>query len=210
MEGTNLFHVGDFGLVYDEKRTNDTLFRLNTKLVETNNMMWVIRGNHDDPKYWNGDYQMFDNVKLIPDYTVVEVEGKRVLCVGGAVSVDRVPRLAYGDAFFADEVFVLEREKLAEMRDIDVVMTHTAPHFAYPIGINDFVRSFAKNDPLLIQMLAQERNDLTEMYEILKENNTITDWVYGHFHTNELTLYEGVKFRVIGINDTYDLRTDID
>jgi len=213
MEGLNLFHVGDFGMGDSIINGGVILKRLDAKLKATNNTMWVIRGNHDNPAFWTGDH-MYDNIKLIPDYTVVEIEGKRVLGVGGAISVDRVPRMAMMNFWWPDEVFVLEREILAEMRDIDVVVTHTAPHFAHPVGINGFVRGFvrgfAKDDPLLIQMLAQERNDLTEMYDILKENNNITDWLYGHFHTNEVTLHEGVKFRVIGINDTYDLRTDIE
>ena len=209
MTGLNLFHVGDFGMGDNVANGGVTLKRLDAKLKATNNTMWVIRGNHDNPAFWTGDH-MYDNIKLIPDYTVVEAEGKRFLGVGGAISVDRVPRLDGIGFFWPDELFVLDKEKLAEMRDIDVVVTHTAPHFVHPIGINDFVRDWAKNDPTLIQDLARERNELTEMYNILKENNTITDWFYGHFHCNKLTPHEGVKFRVIGVNDTYDLRFDVE
>jgi|14_taG_2_1085336.scaffolds.fasta_scaffold61413_2 DNA repair exonuclease SbcCD nuclease subunit len=209
MTGLNLFHVGDFGMGDNIVNGGITLKRLDAKLNATNNTMWVIRGNHDNPAFWTGDH-MYDNIKLIPDYTVVEAEGKRFLGVGGAISVDRVPRLDGIGFFWPDELFVLDREKLAEMRDIDVVVTHTAPHFTHPVGINGFVRSYAEDDPMLIQELAKERLDLTEMYDILKENNTITDWLYGHFHTNKLTLHEGVKFRVIGVNDTYDLRFDVE
>jgi len=209
MKGLNLFHVGDFGMGDSIINGGVTLKRLDAKLKVANNVMYVIRGNHDNPAFWTGDH-MYDNIKLIPDYTVVEAEGKRFLGVGGAISIDRVPRLAGIGFWWEDEVFVLDRDKLAEMRDIDVVVTHTAPHFAYPTEINGLVRSYAKNDPMLIQMLAKERLDLTEMYDIIKENNTITDWFYGHFHTNKLTLHDGVKFRVIGINDTYDLRLDME
>jgi len=207
MEGQNLFHVGDFGMGDSIINGGVILKRLDAKLKATNNVMYVIRGNHDNPAFWTGDH-MYDNIKLIPDYTVVEAEGKRFLGVGGAISVDRVPRIAQKNFFWADEIFVLDKEKLAEMRDIDVVVTHTAPHFAHPVGINDFVRGWAKNDPMLIQMLAQERLDLTEMYDILKENNNITHHFYGHFHADTNMIYEDTEFICVGINNTYDLRLD--
>jgi hypothetical protein len=50
--------------------------------------------------------------------------------------------------------------------------------------------------------LNNERRDLTKMYEILKENNLIDKWFYGHFHLNKAEYYEYTDFMMIGI-DTF-------
>jgi UDP-2,3-diacylglucosamine pyrophosphatase LpxH len=65
---------------------------LNEQLKKKNITMYAIRGNHDNPAFFKGDH-ILSNLKLLPDYTVLDLEGKKILLVGGAVSVDRVPRL---------------------------------------------------------------------------------------------------------------------
>ena len=111
----NLIQVGDFGAGFDFNIPGQFMIKmdsLNGILAEYNITLYVLRGNHDDPQYFTGTYENFwSNIKLMPDYSVVEIEGKRVLMVGGAISIDRLGR-AEGKSWWSDEVFVLDEEKL--------------------------------------------------------------------------------------------------
>lgn len=201
-----IIQVGDFGITNNHGNMKEILNRLNNKLGEVGNKMYVIRGNHDNPIYWNGDW-LLDNIELLPDYSVREIEGKTVLFVGGALSIDRIPRLMDGGNYYwIDEEFVFDKKKIDELIGIDVVITHTAPKFAPPQTINDLVRGFAQYDQPLLHELAIERGEMSEMYELLTKKNYITHWFYGHFHTNSIYTYENTDFICVNIDTTHDFR----
>lgn len=67
-------------------------------LSPRNNYCIFVRGNHDDPELFNTFRYDYKRIKLVPDYTVVSVrcgnELKNVLCIGGAVSLDRSNRIS--------------------------------------------------------------------------------------------------------------------
>jgi len=196
-----IIQVGDFGMGNNINNMEALLYGLNKLLVEIGTKLYVIRGNHDNPYFWQGKH-IYENIQLLPDYTIKEVEGKRVLFVGGATSIDRKVNANY----WPDEKFVYDKDKTFEARDIDIVITHTAPNFVFPIGINGTVKHFAQNDPNLITDLYMEREQMAQMCNILMDNNDITHHFYGHYHTNKLTEFEGCDFRCVGINETHDLR----
>lgn len=218
LKNCTIYQVGDFGIGFTNYHNDlKTLTDLDKFLNERNIQMYTIRGNHDNKKFFDGhlmDY--FNNLHLLPDYTVINVDGLNILGVGGAVSVDRRPRmreqLQYArngverELYWYDEVFVLDEEKLKGFRDIDIVVTHTAPEFCHPVNINGFgylVEQFATDDEKLKDDLLEERKLVTKMWEILKENNKIDLWVYGNFHNNWTTNFEGTNFRLLGINEHY-------
>jgi len=204
---SNIIQVGDFGLTRNIRYMVRTLLELNEALGETGNKMYVCRGNHDNPAFWNGTH-LYENIELVPDYDTRVIEGKTILFIGGAISVDRKDRIDTGNVWFPDEGYVLRKDKLATFKDVDIVVTHTAPKFAFPQTLSGIPENYIKADHTLLQECARERMDLTETYDILKENNNITNWVYGHFHTNEVTFHDGIEFRVVGIKDTHHLRTE--
>lgn len=217
-----LLHVGDFGVGFTTEQNDKLqLSRLNTRLEKNNCQMYVIRGNHDNPACFDGTWN-WTNLHLVPDYTVVTVEGYDVLMVGGAVSVDRGPRKRDQqlmaarsidkELYWYDEVFVLDEEKLKDIKGVTYVVTHTCPKFVEPInnmGIPShgyLVESFAVDDANLKADLDKEREDMAKMYEILKDNNYITKWFYGHFHRSNAMYYEDTDFVMLGINEFRDIR----
>jgi predicted phosphodiesterase len=212
-----MIHVGDFGVGFigmDQELKN--LDALNEFMKERNIILHVIRGNHDNPHYFDGTY-LNTNLKLHPDYTVLNIEGKNILLVGGAISIDRVPRRRYNTMeitqnmhsenryHWEDEKFVLDREKLETIKGINIVVTHTAPHYAKPFDQKGnwppIVAQFMGEDPTLGDDLVAERELLNEMYDILDKNNYIEDWFYGHFHRNEYTNHGHTLFNMLGINE---------
>lgn len=216
-----IYQVGDFGIGFTTEYNDMVILGdLNNFLKERDIQIYVIRGNHDNPKFFDGHLaNHFENLHLLADYTVIDVEGIKILGIGGAISIDRKPRLRdmqkaarYGckkELYWHDEVFVLDEEKLKTFENIDIVVTHTAPDFCVPNnknGFADLVYHFAENDTNLIQDLIEERMKLTKMYEIIKEKNKPFLHIYGHFHIDHYDNFDDCEFRVLGINEFYDPR----
>lgn len=217
-----IIHVGDYGVGFldTEFKERNQMGIFNKWLRERGLVMHVFRGNHDNPNYFNGEF-MYTNLKFHPDYTILEIEGKRLLGVGGALSIDRVPRrkanleaARYNRTqrfYWADEKFVLDEEKTRAFRDIDIVVTHTAPEFVYPVNGGKtwpyIVKQFIdQGDPDLGKDLMEERATVTEFYRILKKNNdNITHWFYGHFHTDKMEVIGNITFKLLNINELYEL-----
>lgn len=222
INNTTLFHVGDFGIGFKKEHVDIAeMERLNEALEYKNNHLYVIRGNHDKPEWFDGTRD-WSNLHLVPDYTIIDVNGFGVLMVGGAISIDRKPRLydmqlmarkgIDKELYWYDENFVLDENKLRDIKGVTFVITHTAPKFVKPInnvGIPThgyLVETFAADDPDLKADLDKEREDLTKMYEILKENNYILKWMYGHFHGHNAMYYEDTDFVMLNINEFYEVR----
>jgi len=214
-----IIQVGDFGIGFTSE-VNDTnlLLDLNKFLSEKNIMMYAIRGNHDNPKFFDGTYK-WSNLELIQDYTVLELEENKILCIGGAISIDRKPRLSqdmsqarYGSSrrsYWYDEKVVFNEEFLTNIRDINILVTHTAPDFCVPsnkLGYGSLVEEFAQYDPTLKDELKEERDLMTKMWDILNENNKIQKHFYGHFHRSHVDKVVDCEHRLLGINELYELR----
>lgn len=218
--GKNFVQVGDFGCGYlPYKNTMDILERFNVILANSDNKFYVVRGNHDDPMYYDGHLQNhFSNLFLLPDYTLLNLENKNILLVGGATSIDRMKSIEdmkmYVEKginrklYWEGEKFILDEDKLKEFENIDIVVTHTAPDFCFPNNAGGFasiVHHYAENDPNLINELWEERRGVTKMYNILKEKNKIDHWLYGHFHNKWTCDFEDTKFRLLDINELFEV-----
>jgi UDP-2,3-diacylglucosamine pyrophosphatase LpxH len=213
-----IIQVGDFGIGYYPNRDEDTLRELDKFFRELNIVMLVVRGNHDDPYYFKGNH-MFDNLKLLPDYTQLEVDGHNILFVGGALSVDRkvslgrmqlYARMGVSETlYWFDEGFVLDEDKLKDITGVEIVVTHTCPEWCYPNnkrGFGKFVLDFAKNDDTLLEELNQERAMLSKMFNILEKNgNYIERHYYGHFHRSEISINGPTTHTLLAINEFEEL-----
>lgn len=231
LKNVNIIQVGDLGLgfrhIHKDKRF---LEMYHQKLVKNNVFVYAIRGNHDYKPYFDNDPFNLTNIKLVKDYTVLSLGGKNILFVGGAISVDRKLRVGFDKAneelcyvtdtipngvieWWKDEVFVLDEQKLEQYRDIDVVVTHTAPAYCHPVvkaGFGPYVNDMIKqtSDKELTTDLLFERHQLSVMFDILKKNNTIKLHAYGHFHKNYEEEIDGIKHVLIGIGEIWEDKSD--
>lgn len=222
IKDAHIIQVGDFGVGFNTLEKEKRMFEMyHHKLVKNNIFVWAIRGNHDFKPYFDNDPFGFTNIKLVPDYTVLNLCDKNILCIGGAISVDRKMRytknqangdintLTGSESWWPDEIFVLDKEKLQNLRDIDVVVTHTAPHYCPPdntFGFGPFVEGLIKQtgDKELKTDLLLERNQLTEAFHILRMNNNIKNAYYGHFHKSENIDMYGTNHRLLGIGELWE------
>ncbi len=222
LENQNLIHVGDLGLGFQEiTRDVSNLLTLDEMLQETNNKLYVIRGNHDNPIFWDKSKGLwlpkFHNLHLLEDYSVVNIEGKTIFFVGGAVSIDRLPRISeFPPTWWEDEKFKFKWDKIGEIfkntSKIDIVVTHTAPGFAHPQNdyvpiVDHYCEIEKKHGYDLRAKLREERDLVSKLYDEIKAYNyKPSHWIYGHFHNTKKEIISGIEFKLLNINELYEVK----
>lgn len=214
-----IIQVGDFGVGFTSEANEKYILEgLNDFLSTRNIIMYAIRGNHDDPNYFDGRFK-YTNLELIPDYTILELEGNRILCIGGAVSVDRTIRIKedminarYGSSkrsYWYDETIVFNEEAIRNANNINILVTHTAPDFCEPdnkFGYGNLVEEFAREDIKLKDDLKTERDLMTIIFDMISDNNKIDSHFYGHFHRSHEQKIVNCKHRLLDINELYEIK----
>jgi predicted phosphodiesterase len=194
---------GDIGLgFHKEGYYHDEFKKLNYILKAKNNVLFFVRGNHDNPDYFNGDLAKeinhFSHLALVPDYFVADTGAGNILFIGGATSVDRSARTP-NESYWFGEYNEYAPEKLdALTSNIDIVITHTSPAFTEPktkTGLMAWVSD--TRDYSLIDDCGNERQKMTNVYEhLLRNGHKPHHWAYGHFHQSKREIFDNTKFVV--------------
>lgn len=193
---------GDIGMGFYKRGYYSTEFQhLQEKLAANDITLVMFRGNHDYPSYFDCEefsefwYDgAYPNVFLVPDYTVLETKNGNVLCIGGAISIDRSQRTEYV-SWWKDEKMVLpdELDYLDISKEsIDIVATHCCPLVCGP-RFNDAM-GFEKVDKFIMSELHNERLDFNDLLEGIKKVAKIKYWFYGHFHGHFSDEIDGIRF----------------
>lgn len=200
LENCYLISVGDSGVGFTPKpqQIND-INSLNDKFKKLNIEFLSIRGNHDDPSYYNGDNRIaLSNFELIEDYTVMEHNSKMFQFIGGATSIDRTMRKE-GVSYWSGEGLNFNEAKL---RKVDVLVTHTAPSWCFPQRFNEIVYSWAGEDAYLLEELTTERAVMDEIFKVCQPSLHL----YGHFHSSRNEEINNCVHRLLGINEIWESR----
>lgn len=217
--------AGDCGFGFEREGYYENIYNKNKrKLDEANNYIVFVRGNHDNPAYFTNEHINYERFMTVPDYTVIEVSGRTILCIGGAVSIDRNYRIDCQNRlnikhyhgpeelkpgyYWQNEMPVYDEEKLNQISErfiIDTVVTHTAPDFCESRNKNG-IKSFIKSDEKLKDDVKQERLIMTQIYHKLNElNQPLSYWFYGHFHKSNTELIDDVYFKMLNIMECCEL-----
>lgn len=213
-QGT-IVQVGDFGIGFNNEETDlKNLSILDEALGIWNKKIYIVRGNHDNPRFFKGEFRdklnkKFENVYFIEDYEVLEIEGKKIVFIGGGISIDRTHRKE-GDTYWKEEAVVFDQYKLDQIMnnntELDIIVTHSAPNWCFPKGIDaPIVRGYIKVDEDLKQDLIDERETLGVLFDMLNEKYKFKYHFYGHFHQNQREKIVDCDHILIGIGDFIDL-----
>ena len=183
-----LIILGDAGINYyldnEDVKYKEYLKRFKIKL-------FCVRGNHEErPENINTykEIEMFGgkvfieeeypNLIFAKDGEVYNIDGKSILVIGGAYSVDKNYRIMHGYKWFKDEQ--LTTKEMNEILDkikgkhFDIVLTHTCPY---------------KYEPREVFMpgLDQSKIDKTmeHFLDKVEENIKYDKWYCGHYHTEK-------------------------
>lgn len=221
IKDAHIIQVGDFGVGFQTFEKEKRMLEMyHHKLVKNNVFLYAVRGNHDFKGYFDNDPFGFTNIKLVKDYTVLNLEGHNILFLGGAVSVDRYDRKnkdqfngIFNDVpglnWWNNEEFVYDAEELGKFRDIDIVVTHTCPEYCPPdntFGLGFFVEGIIRRtgDDELRNDLLVERRKLNDAFQILKMNNDIKFAYNGHYHKNTVIDIYGTIHRALGVGELWE------
>ncbi|MGL4851234.1 MAG: metallophosphoesterase [Phocaeicola sp.] len=212
--------AGDCGIGFEKEAHYAQLYsKLSKTLEATNTIILLVRGNHDDPAYFDGVKIDFERMKCIPDYSVVCVADRKVFCIGGAVSIDRkhrkdkmwIDQLKNGKnrpLYWEDEAVIFNAQSLSELQNmaIDTVITHTCPSFCYPVS-KAGIESWILQDTELLDDLNAERDEVDKIYyKLLEDNHPIKSWYYAHFHQSHTEYINNISFSLLTIMEIKEIQ----
>lgn len=213
--------AGDCGFGFHKQDYYNTLYqsKMHQSLSKANVLLLMVRGNHDDPSYFEENKIDYPFMKGVADYTVIQSPYGNILCVGGATSIDRVLRVNKMELdsilgkdssplYWSNELFVFDENKLpvADELSINSVITHTAPSFAEPLTKRG-VENFFTIDEFLAQDLDNERAGVDKLFRWQKANNhPVANWYYGHFHDSAQSYHHGCTFHLLNIMELKEMR----
>ena len=183
-----LIVLGDVGINYylneEDKNCKEHLKKLKLKL-------FCVRGNHEERPEKISTYkevemfggkvfieEEYPNLIFAKDGETYNIDGKKILVIGGAYSVDKQYRLLHGYKWFKDEQLTKEEmdtilEKV-KGKHFDIVLTHTCPYKYEPREV-------------FMQGLNQSKVDksMEHFLDEIEENISYDKWYCGHYHTEK-------------------------
>ena len=180
-----LIVLGDAGINY-YLNEEDTKYKeyLNSFKIK----LFCIRGNHEERPENINTYkevdmfggkvyieEIYPNLIFAKDGEVYNIDGKSVLVIGGAYSVDKEYRLMYGHKWFKDEQ--LSKEEMNNILDkvkekhFDIVLTHTCPYKYEPKETFKLKLDQSKIDKSMEHFLDK-----------IEESISYNKWYCGHYH----------------------------
>ena len=190
---TLLIVAGDCGFGFEKPGYYEQIFsKVSRRLTRANNWIAMIRGNHDDPAYFQEQRINHERFRCVPD-----------------LAADSRPHSAQKACYWADEMPRFDEEALAEINakyKVDAVVTHTAPSFCELIT-KDGLMGWASRDATLLEDCERERAILDQIFEsLLEAGHPITHWYYGHFHQSWSATINGILFSMLDIMEFKELR----
>lgn len=198
IRGETIIQVGDFGLFsHDDLLSAYTL--LNGELEKRDCQLLIVKGNHERPSLWNEGY-ILGRIVIVPDYYIYTIQNKRILFIGGAISIDRKLRTKGVDYFPEEEIRRPTEEELRHIKaaPIDIIVSHDAPLCA---GKNPSTLWDDPDNPVKTDAI-RGRKILSEIQEIVRPKH----WFYGHYHFSDVTKIDETEFRCLNVNEFYEFK----
>lgn len=209
--------AGDCGFGFESPDYYEDIYPKILRHLQAYNLwMVMLRGNHDNPAYFNGDKRItYERWQTVPDYTILQAYHHNILCVGGAISIDRSMRLQWMDlrpereAYWIDEAPVYNPMALDSLSEqgikIDTVVSHTAPSFC-EFQTKRGLSSWCLKDSALWNDTTQERQTMDDIHaHLLRDKHPLKHWYYGHFHQSWQSHIDGITYILLDIMELQEL-----
>lgn len=200
IENSVLIFLGDLGIFNKDNYIN--FVNLDYISKNNNNICYFLRGNHDNPIFFNNSqesiefFNKFNNIKLIEDMEEIVIDGKTGICIGGGISIDRTIRLINHN-YFEDELIKIPEE----IKNYDFILSHsgiTPPSYKILNTHKDnMLNLLSIRDKELLSDIKNEQ----ELFTKLLKNSKPKNWFFGHFHKSEDWKEGDCHFRVLDINE---------
>lgn len=182
--------LGDAGINFSGPMYDSLTKKLLEELPIT---IFSIHGNHEqrpytidgyEEKQWHGGTvyveEEYPSLLFAKDGEIFDLDGKKTIVMGGAYSIDKAIRIAYGWGWWEDEQPSEEIKAYVEEQldkagwNIDVVLSHTTPLKYEPVEV-------------FMQGVDQSKVDKsTEQWlDRIEEKLNYQKWYCGHYHTEK-------------------------
>lgn len=224
LENTVLIVAGDCGFGFELPGYYEQVYNsVAGRLRKANNWVVFVRGNHDNPAYFNEERVAYKRWRCVPDYSVIQACGHNILCVGGAVSIDRerrwqqnarLKRLGHLQVatWWENEAPVYDEDAIDSLPvevQIDTVVSHTAPSFC-KLNEHGYLHSWAAYDPALLDDVAAERKTMDQIQRrLVYDEHPIGQWIYGHFHQSWRGVLDGIRYSMLDIMEFKEIDSDM-
>ncbi len=156
-------------------------------------ILFCIHGNHEQrpftiPSYeeteWHGGTvyveKEYPNILFAKDGAIFDLDGIKTVAIGGAYSIDKMMRIAYGWGWWEDEQPSEEIKQYVEKQldkmdwKVDVVLSHTTPLKYEPVEV-------------FLSGVDQSRVDKSteEWLDGIEDRLEYKKWYCGHYHTEQ-------------------------
>lgn len=188
IEDDTIIILGDVGANYYGSLRDSKVKTILSNLKPT---ILCIHGNHEirpaniltyKTKEWNGGTVWYEDeyptLLFAKDGEIFNIEGLKHLVIGGAYSVDKYYRLAYGYGWWSDEQPSEEIKKRVEEKiraeSFDIILSHTCPFKYEPVE-------------MFLSGIDQSTVDCSteEWLDKIEETADYKAWFCGHWHTDK-------------------------
>lgn len=206
-----LIQIGDFGIGFDPIMVElIKLVNIDLELEKRNCKLYIIRGNHDNPSFWEKNrITDLKYITFIEDYSILDIEGKNVLFIGGGISIDRKKRKLGVSYWYHENIKPnLEFMKSLKENSIDILITHTPITKIFQYKLTTDLEYYTSKDSFLVEDLKEEQDLLNEYNNILlaTQKGSLKYWVAGHLHIDALQIINDIKYKVVDIDDFYEIK----
>jgi hypothetical protein len=157
--GMPFLQVGDLGWWPDTVKAFEAWGK------QAQRKLYWIKGNHEHfpslPLTAEAPVEVAPNIMFVPGGHVLELNGRRIGCLGGAASIDRAYRTAGFDWFPEEAILPHEEARAKTWTRLDLMLTHVPPQFVIERNFNrmlmvrEFGVDYSWTDPnaVLVQKL---------------------------------------------------------
>ena len=161
--------------------------------------IYFIDGNHDHipslPIHGSKPVEIWPGAIYVPRGIVLELDGKRVMFLGGSKSVDRARRTKDSEKhgwFESEQIDIVDELRAMAGGPVDLMITHAPPDFVIRNNFSpDGLRYFG-HDPL--EWIDESARAIERVWKALDRPRLIC----GHMHRS---LVDG-NVQILGINET--------
>jgi hypothetical protein len=172
------FGFGNKDFSFFEKKLSE----FNTALAKNNCHILFVRGNDEDPSYFEEEKINFSNIKTLVSNCVIAFNNFNCLCIGGGLSMDREWKKAkmkeLGCSYWENEDISIDwddMKKTLESTNFACVISRQIPTFVHPMTDNQ--NRWLKTNPELASEIVNSRLNMDLLYtEFIKLNKKPFVW----------------------------------
>lgn len=199
IENTAFIVAGDFGLgFYKRGYYTKEYLHIKNKLESRKNCILGLRGNHDDPEYFNPESDLFldyPKFKALPDYTRLTWKNREILVIGGATSTDKDQRLKSKKKIWWENERPIKDFTKIKIKE-DIIISHEAPLNIGPVSI--------RTEDMDLETYNNIIEDREFLLKVLLESKP-RRYYFGHHHCSTSGDWGDTLWKGLDINEIVEV-----